>query len=159
MPSRRPPRRSTGPCAPGRLAVGGSVTITTLPGYLPIRSDEKMLQIYRSNAADLVGEENLVSLGHRTGSTDMGDLSQIMPVIHPYVAAATGNAHGADYVVQDYELGVITAAKAMAMTVIDLLVDGARLANKIKSEFRAPLTREGYLALMRGMVREETYIE
>ena len=81
----------------GALAVGGSVTITTLPGYLPIRSDDNMLQIYRSNAADLVGEQNIVSLGHRTGSTDMGDLSQIMPVIHPYVAAATGNAHGADY--------------------------------------------------------------
>ena len=143
----------------GALAVGGSVTITTLPGYLPIRSDEKMLQIYRSNAADLVGEQNLVSLGHRTGSTDMGDLSQIMPVIHPYVAAATGNAHGADYIVQDYELGVITPAKAMAMTVIDLLADGARLANKVKSEFQAPMTRDGYLSLMRGMVREETYTE
>ena len=45
------------------------------------------------------------------------------------------------------------------MTVIDLLVDGARLAKKVKSEFQAPMTREGYLALMRGMVREETYIE
>ena len=46
----------------GALAVGGSVTITTLPGYLPIRSDENMLQTYRSNASALVGEQNLVSL-------------------------------------------------------------------------------------------------
>ena len=118
-----------------------------------------MLRTYRSNASALVGEQNLVSLVHRTGSTDMGDLSQIMPVIHPYVAAATGNSHGADYVVQDYELGVITPAKAMAMTVIDLLADGARLAKKVKSEFQAPMTKEGYLSLMRSMVREETYSE
>ena len=143
----------------GAMAVGGSVTITTLPGYLPIRSDETMLATYRSNAAELVGEENLVSLVHRTGSTDMGDLSQIMPVIHPYVAAASGHAHGADYVVEDYELGVITSAKAMAMTVIDLLVDGARLAKKVKSEYSAPMTKARYLSLMRGMLKEETYTE
>ncbi len=143
----------------GALAVGGSVTITTLPGYLSIRSDETMLKTYGSNAADLVGRQNLVSLTHRPGSTDMGDLSQIMPVIHPYVAAATGQAHGADYVVEDYELGVITAAKAMAMTLIDLLADDARLARRVKSEFQAPMTKNGYLALMRGMVNEETYTE
>ena len=30
----------------GAMAVGGSVEITTLPGYLPIRSDESMLELY-----------------------------------------------------------------------------------------------------------------
>ena len=55
----------------GAMAVGGSVEITTLPGYLPIQSDESMLDIYRANAAALVGEDNLVRLRHRTGSTDM----------------------------------------------------------------------------------------
>ena len=143
----------------GAMAVGGSVTITTLPGYLPIRSDEAMLDTYRSNAGDLVGAENLVELGHRTGSTDMGDLSQIMPVIHPYVAAASGNAHGADYLVDDYELGVITTAKAMCMTVIDLLGDGARLAKRVKSDYKAPMTKARYLSFMRGLLKEETYTE
>jgi metal-dependent amidase/aminoacylase/carboxypeptidase family protein len=139
------------------MAVGGSVEITTLPGYLPIQSDESMLDLYKVNAASLVGEENLVRLQHRTGSTDMGDVSQLMPVIHPYVVAATGNGHGIDYVVQDYELGVITGAKAMAMTVIDLLSDGARQANRIKAEYNAPLTKDSYLSLMRGMLKEGTY--
>ena len=64
---------------------------------------------------------------------------------------------GIDYVVQDYELGVITGAKAMAMTVIDLLSDGARQANRIKAEYNAPLTKDSYLSLMRGMLKEGTY--
>ena len=89
----------------------------------------------------------------------MGDVSQIMPVIHPYVVAATGNGHGNDYVVQDYELGVITGAKAMAMTVIDLLSDGARRASEIKERYEAPLTKSRYLSLMRGMFREEHWTE
>ena len=143
----------------GALAVGGSVTITSLPGYLPIRSDQAMLDLYRANAGGLVGEENMAVLGHRTGSTDMGDVSQIMPVIHPYVAAATGNSHGNDYLVQDYELGVLTAAKAMAMTVVDLLADGGKRAAEIKGDYRAPLTKQSYLSLMRGMQQEETFTE
>ena len=143
----------------GAMAVGGSVEITTLPGYLPIASDESTLELYRDNAAALVGDENLVRLGHRTGSTDMGDVSQLMPVIHPYVVAAKGSAHGNDYVVHDYELGVLTGAKAMATTVIDLLADGARRAQDIVAKYKAPMTKQEYLSLMRGMLKEETFAE
>ncbi|PKB61069.1 MAG: amidohydrolase [SAR202 cluster bacterium Casp-Chloro-G4] len=143
----------------GAMAVGGSVNITTLPGYLPIQSDETMLGIYEKNAAQLVGQENLVRLNHRTGSTDMGDVSQLMPVIHPYVVAAEGIGHGSDYVVTDYELGVITGAKAMAMTVIDLLSDDARVAQQVKSEYQAPMTKAQYLALMRSMFKEGSYTQ
>ena len=143
----------------GAMSVGGSVKITTLPGYLPIRSDETMLDLYSANAVELVGEENVLRLDHLTGSTDMGDVSQLMPVIHPYVVAATGTGHGDDYVVQDYELGVLTGAKAMAMTVIDLLCDGASRANAIKNAYKAPMTKDEYLSLMRGMFKEGTYVE
>jgi len=143
----------------GAMAVGGSVTITTLAGYLPLRSDDKMLGLYSANAAKLVGEDSLTRLEHRTGSTDMGDLSHIMPVIHPYVVAATGSGHGNDYIVEDYELGVLTGAKAMAMTVIDLLAAGATKAQEIKAAYNAPMTKAQYLSLMRGMLRERTYTE
>ena len=141
----------------GAMAVGGSVNITTLPGYLPIQSDENMLALYEKNAAQLVGRENIVHLGHRTGSTDMGDVSQLMPVIHPYVVAAEGNGHGDDYLVTDYELGVVTGAKAMVMTVIDLLSDDARLARQVKAEYDAPMTKAQYLSIMRGMFHEGSY--
>ena len=143
----------------GAMAVGGSVTITTLPGYLPLRNDEAMLKIYRANAGALVGEENLAQLGHRTGSTDMGDVSQLMPVVHPYVVAARGNAHGVDYLVHDYELSVLIGAEAMAMTVIDLLADGAQRARRIAADYKAPQTKRKYLSLMRGILKEETFTE
>ena len=143
----------------GAMSVGGSVEITTLPGYLPITSNESMLELYGQNATSLVGRAKVHRLGHRTGSTDMGDVSQLMPVIHPYVVAATGNGHGIDYVVQDYELGVLTGAKAMAMTVIDLLFDGAKNARRIAGEYRAPLKKASYLSLMRSMLKESTHTE
>ena len=143
----------------GAMAVGGSVDITTLPGYLPIKSNETFLDLYQGNAAGLVGSENLGRLTHRTGSTDMGDISQLMPVIHPYVEAASGNGHGIDYVIEDYELAVLTGAKAMAMTVVDLLTEGASNASKIVSENEPPLTKSSYLSLLRSMTKEETFKE
>ncbi len=143
----------------GAMSVGGSVEVTTLPGYLPLQNNNPMLEIYRDNAAALVGANNLTELGHRTGSTDMGDISQIMPSIHPYVVAASGTGHGVDYVIEDYDLAVLTSAKAMAMTVIDLLANGAEQAKNVKSSYQAPLDKTTYLSLMRSMYEETTYTE
>ncbi|MBM3934905.1 MAG: amidohydrolase [SAR202 cluster bacterium] len=143
----------------GAMAVGGSVTITTLPGYIPLNQDRNLQGIYEANAVNLVGSEGVAHMGHRTGSTDMGDVCQIMPAIHPYVIAATGVGHGNDYLVADYELGVKTAGKAMALTVVDLLADGARKAKEVKKSFKAPMTKAEYLAFMRSLVREETFTE
>ncbi len=143
----------------GAMAVGGSVEVTTLPGYLPLQNNNPLLELYRENAIALVGANEITELGHRTGSTDMGDISQIMPAIHPYVVAASGTGHGVDYVVEDYDLAVITSAKAMAMTVIDLLANDAQHARAVKASYQAPLNKSTYLSLMRSMHEEATYTE
>jgi len=67
----------------GAMALGCTVEIETLPGYMPLRCDPLMVERFRAIAADLVGEDNVRTIRHRTGSTDMGDLAQIMPIIHP----------------------------------------------------------------------------
>ena len=98
----------------GALAVGASVNIQTIPGYLPLVQDSSFSQLFESNAVDLVGKDNVGHVPHRTGSTDMGDVSHLMPAIHPYVGGASGLGHGADYVIEDYGLAVITAAMRWA---------------------------------------------
>ena len=141
----------------GALAVGGKVRITTLPGYLPLANDTNLQELYRLNAISLVGEEEVGRLGHRTGSTDMGDLSQIMPVIQPYAGGATGTSHGSDYLIQDYQLAVINPAKAMAMLVIDLLADGAVTAKEVVSKGKPRMTKKEYLDFMESLRKEEEY--
>jgi amidohydrolase len=141
----------------GALAVGAKVKITTLPGYLPISNNENMMELWKSNAVNLVGDTNVGDVGHRGGSTDMGDLSQIMPVIHPYVGGAVGNGHGSDYLIKDYTLAVLTSAKAMAMTVIDLLADNGNGAKFIKAEQKVAMTKQQYLSYMRKIYMEEVY--
>ena len=141
----------------GAMAVGAKVNIHTLPGYLPLRQDRLLAESFRANAVSLVGEENVARVEHRTGSTDMGDVSQLMPVIHPYVGGATGLGHGSDYLIEDYGLAVITAAKVLASTVIDLLAGGAAAGGKILSDHRPAMTRSEYLSFMRGLAKEELF--
>ena len=141
----------------GAMAVGASVNIQTIPGYLPLNQDKSMADVFESNSVDLVGKDNVGHVSHRTGSTDMGDVSHLMPAIHPYVGGATGLGHGADYVVEDYSLAVITAAKALAGTAVDLLADGATTAGKIISGHRPDMTIEEYLKFMRDLASEETF--
>ena len=141
----------------GAMAVGGDVFIQTIPGYLPLRQNATFNDVFRANAHDLVGEENTGQIHRRNGSTDMGDISHLMPAIHPYVGGATGVGHGADYVIQDYGLALITAAKALACTAIDLLADGAEVGGKIVSNHRPEMTRPEYLKFMRSLAKEETF--
>ena len=143
----------------GAMAVGGSVTIRTLPGYLPIQQNAAMLDLYGPNAGRVVGEENVAELGHRTGSTDMGDVSQIMPAIHPYAVASTGSSHGIDYVIKDYDLAVLSSGKAMAMTVVDLLANDGRRAREIEKQYRAPMTKKQYLSTLWSLFSEKTYTD
>ena len=141
----------------GAMAVGAKVKIQTIPGYMPLQQNKAMAEIFRANAANLVGEENVGYVEHRGGSTDMGDISHLMPVIHPYVGGATGLGHGADYIIEDYGLAVIKGAKALAYTAIDLLGDGASHGNSIVGGQRPDMSISEYLKFMRGLATEETF--
>ena len=141
----------------GALALGARVEIETLPGYLPMTCDDTMAESFRATAARLVGEEHCRVIEHRTGSTDMGDLSQVMPVLHPYVGGARGSGHGPDFEIVDKPLAYVTPAKALALMAVDLLADGAAGARAVLKKAKPPMTREQYLAFQRGVARREVY--
>jgi len=74
------------------------------------------------------------------GSTDMGNVSQVVPSIHPSVAIASPeiSLHTPEVALAAASVeghrGLLDAAKAMAMTVVDIL--GLReTLDRIKQEF------------------------
>jgi amidohydrolase len=141
----------------GALALGAKVEIETLPGYMPLRCDPIMAERFRETMAVLVGEEHFRRIGHRTGSTDMGDLSQVMPVLHPYIGGARGTGHAADFEIVDPPLAYVAPAKALAAMVIDMLADGAQGAREVIAKAKPPMTRETYLAFQRSLAHRELY--
>lgn len=141
----------------GALAVGAKVKITNIAGYMPMRNNIVLQDIFTLNALDTVGKESVLirpDSYNGGGSTDMGDLAQIMPVIHPYCGGAIGTGHGKDYVIEDYQTAVIEPAKTMAMTVIDLLSEQASKAVEVKETDNTPMTKDQYLKFQRARNEE-----
>ena len=132
----------------GGDAIGAQTIIHTLPGYLPLHCPQALNDLFSDNARQFMPDEQIIQVGHFGGSTDMGDVSHLMPTIHPYVGGATGSLHVRDFSVVDYDAACIIPAKIMAMTVIDLLSGQAEQAQTILKDFTPLLTKEEYIQLL-----------
>ena len=132
----------------GAMAVGARVEIINTPGYLPIENDKKLINIWAENAAELIGKENVLHIGPRGSSTDMGDLTQIKPGIHPYVGSFSGHSHSRDFKVEDEEMAYIISSKIYVHTIIDLLYGETETAKEIIRDFTPKLSKEEYLKLL-----------
>ena len=141
----------------GALALGAQVEIETLPGYLPLFNHEGMGKYFVANAAARLGADNVTQMGHRSGSTDMGDISHVMPTLHPYIGGSSGSGHGADYTITDPKLAYIENAKQLALMAVDMLWDDAQSAKEIIGAFKPRLSREAYLAFQRGIAKTELF--
>ena len=132
----------------GGDAVGAETEIRTIPGYLPLRCSGEMNDLFLRNGRTLIPGGEARNAGHFAASTDMGDLSHLIPSIHPFVGGVDGALHSEDFLVHDYHAAVILPAKAMAMTVIDLLANGAERGKQVIGQFKPALSREEYVATM-----------
>ncbi len=139
------------------LAMGCRVEIDTVPGNMPLCNDAKLRDIFRTNAATIFADSDYRDYPHSGGSTDTGDLSQLMPVLHPVMAGATGDAHSVDWHISDTENGYVAPAKTLAMMAIDLLHDDAKCARQILSENKPALTKDQYLQQQKSVFETEVY--
>jgi metal-dependent amidase/aminoacylase/carboxypeptidase family protein len=130
------------------MAIGAGVEITNLPGYLPSFYHPRLDQLFGDNMAALLGKEAIGEAGHQTGSTDIGDVSHLMPALQPYIKVGKGNLHTEDFVIGDPHLAYVESAKGLALTVVDLLWDEAREGRQIKTDYRPKYTKEQYLRFM-----------
>ena len=130
----------------GADAVGAECEIIELPGYLPVIQCEELNALMYRELQSLVGDGVLNDCpGFGGGSTDLGDVSHLMPAIQSFFAGVEGGLHTKDFCLKDKDLAILTAAKAMLCLVIELLYDGAEVGKKIKKGFKPVLTKEQYL--------------
>ena len=116
-------------------AIGATVLLEDRPGYFPLNND-KNLNALAKEAMEAVGGPGCVEETDHwdTGSTDMGDVSSIMPAVHPYGAGAIGTGHGMDYYIADPERARVAPAKCLLIMADRLLSNDADLAKKVLEE-------------------------
>ncbi|MFE4667001.1 amidohydrolase [Streptomyces sp. NPDC056716] len=113
----------------GALASGAELTITPeSKPYAEFRNDERVLDLYRKNAIGLGRRFDASPAAGRMNraSTDMGNVSQVLPAIHPYIGVgslpATNHQRefAAHCVGADAERALLDAATALALTAVDV---------------------------------------
>ena len=130
----------------GGDAIGAKTEIVDLPGYLPMFFCDPLSDLFYDNLFSLLGDgASMDCRGFGGGSTDAGDVSNLIPTVHAFFAGATGGFHSAEYRIVDKELACITPAKAILMMIIDLLYDEAQNGKAIVERFDPPLTKQRYL--------------
>jgi amidohydrolase len=141
----------------GAMAMGAKVEIQTLPGYMPLRNDSTLKELFLENSYALFGKENCCEVSHRTGSTDMGDISHILPSLHPFMSGATGPAHSAQYRIDDKEMLYRAPAKSLALMAVDLLFGDAEKAKAVAESHQPEMTKTEYLTFQKKVFLTETY--
>ncbi len=126
-------------------AIGTKCNIKNYKGYLPLVQSNELSQVFENNLNLLPYEVKIHHGVDMVGSTDIGDLSHLIPVIQPTLGGYIGNLHALEFGVSDKEFAYLGAAKTMAMSVIDLLFDEAKEALRIKNNFTPLMTKEEYL--------------
>lgn len=121
------------------LAIGAKVHIRkSAHTYVNMLNNHTLAEIFKNHLTSLGMQ--VESLSRRGVATDMGNVSQVVPSIHPFLAAAPrGTAwHSAESAraassPQAHE-AAIKAAKAFGLTAIDIFLD-QDLVRRIKEEF------------------------
>ncbi|HEV7626529.1 MAG TPA: amidohydrolase [Streptomyces sp.] len=134
----------------GAVALGTTARTATTLNYLPHHQDPALVELCRANASALFGQTAVATGRHRGASTDMGDLGEVMPVLHPFTAGAVGDAHSRDYQVTDHVTAALEPAVLLAWCVIDLLGGGAEQAHRVLEAHGPRRTVEEYEALRAG---------
>jgi len=107
--------------------------------YAPMKSNMTLAGLFKQNLESLGRKVETCDPHFGLGSTDMGNVSQVVPSIHPTIAIAPREVliHTPEFAAaaasQAGQQGLMDAAKAMTMTVVDIVQPGT--IDKIRQEF------------------------
>ena len=108
--------------------------------YAPLRNNLTLARLFEQNMQSLGRKVQPFDPSKGFGSTDMGNVSQLVPSIHPFVAIAPEEviAHSPQFASAAASeagiKGLLDAAKALAMTVVDLVAN-PEIVIRVKEEF------------------------
>jgi len=145
----------------GALSLGVNIEINDIPGYAP-NINNPLLTDVAIEAHGMLGtdREFIRHTFTSSSSTDMGDLSCIMPTIHPLIPGGRGNSHSDSYYIDDAQMACVTSAKWQLLILSLLLGYGAKRAREIIREFKPRFkSKEEYFACVDDFSKEGMRID
>jgi len=128
-------------CAEGAARASGCRLEVVPDGSLlaPLKINRAFCELYSAQLTYLDLVEAKAPADKNKGSSDIGNVSQVVPTIHPHVPIGAGlHIHGAEFarasVSEMGRMAVLEGAKAMALTALDL-ASSCALRESIRDEF------------------------
>ena len=130
-------KKVTRALASGALAMGAEVTVSDRPGYAPLLNSPELMEVAKECMIAVAGEDK-VKFDDKMGggSTDMGDLSTVIPSMHPHVSGAAGTGHGDDYAIVDPDTACVKSAQCQVLMAAELLKNNAEKARYVIDNFK-----------------------
>ncbi|OGO11729.1 MAG: hypothetical protein A2029_05860 [Chloroflexi bacterium RBG_19FT_COMBO_47_9] len=118
--------------------------IASYHGYFPFVANSKLNRV-AGNVIKSMGAQAAI-LPHSHRSTDLGDLSTLIPVIQLYISGYAGGLHNVDFKIVDNTC-LTDGAKILAGIAIELLVDFGNCIRHILTRHHTPIftSREEYV--------------
>lgn len=122
-------------------ATGAQLQFTWKEYYAPMRANMTLAKVLAANM-HTVGRNPEPIPDRASGSSDVGNVSMLVPAIHPEVAIVPHNIslHSVDFraaaVSEEGDRGLLDGAKILALTTVDLLANPKTIA-AIRKEFLA----------------------
>ncbi|MBQ7897876.1 MAG: amidohydrolase [Clostridia bacterium] len=136
------------------LSLDTNIEISDMPGYAPLNNAEGMIKLFE-DAVKGRGYPYQYLTTRGTGSTDMGDISGIMPAVHPYAPGAVGISHGSNYYIKNIDTACVGSANVQLEMLSLLLSKGGERAREILENFTPQFeSKEAYLSFIDSLVSE-----
>ena len=117
-------------------AIGCTVKIEDMAGSEALNENADLRELAREVAEDVAGKgAYMYEDKWYASSTDMGDISTLVPTIHAYATGAIGATHGIDYFIKDAYNACVNSAKFQFGLIRKLLENDAEKAKEIISKF------------------------
>ncbi len=136
----------------GALSVGAKAEIQTIPGYWAMYNDRDLYQLYRKIAGELNPDRKIEDfISPEPGSTDMGDVSAIMPALHAFAPGQNGPGHSPDFSIHDLRTACVNMSKILAFLAIELLYGDAEAGKKLADRKKNCMSIPGYIKAVDSM--------
>ena len=118
-------------------AMGCRVQLWDHHGYAPRQYDSTLKELCRQAGEAALGADRILfSQVWSTGCSDMGDVSCVMPALHPTMGGSVGTMHGNDYFIADPVSACVDSAKVQCAILIHLLGNDAAGAKDVLANCR-----------------------
>ena len=144
------------------LALGASVDIRTTAGYMPLYNDtvlsDLLVKVVKENIPGNSGDFKPMGAFAKS-STDMGDISIIMPAVHCDIPGGGGRSHGVNYFIADKHKAYLNNAKILALMAVELLYGDAALGRSVAARRDGKISIAEYIRRTDALTKSQSFSE